>query len=340
MKRFFESLISRIKPEKVDDFLLDTLLEQNPGLKTTFEEQPVSISLQSIRKWHEFGQGSALDASVFPTGQVKGWLRRGKIYTSSIIDIPDIRAIGQCHSETGRFDISQVAGLTGSKSDLSRYRTLDAFATDRCADKIAAPSPDTLLANLSHNEIRILEEGSADFFMRFAWDERLWLCNAGGSHHFAAARHIAKRIGCKVPLSGRVITQSINPVAVEGLRRRFRGFLVSTEPRALDIFKQALRKTKVSYYLLPQDPQQPGGQVFLFPLSEPESIRAARLLDRHGFVDVLLELRSIVIKQDQLKKLKKNCSATSMPRLSNSRCRADNKVSPQAIFTPSPSLAE
>jgi len=307
MKQLLGNLISRIRQPKPGFELLEDVLV-SAHLQAAFVEQTENVSSQSVLRWDEFGHGSALDPTYLPPGQVRGWDQAGYEYAGSLIDIPEIRAMGQTWSEVSQFDISEVSGLTGSKGDLSKYRTLDAFAIDRCQDKISELSPEKLQINLAHNEIRILQDEPGDFFMRFLWDERLWLCNAGGSHHFAAARHIAIRIGCKVPITGRLVTQAINPVAVEGLGLRFRAFLVSSEARALGLFKNTLRTLQVPYYTLPKDTQQPQGRVILFPTADEHSLQAAQLLDKHGFVDVVSMLQSIVAQQtlvgERLKTLK------------------------------------
>ena len=48
----------------------------------------------------------------------------------------------------------------------------------------------------------------------YGWSEKIFLVNSGGSHHFAAAQYIAKRLSIQVPISGRI---ELNYIDHDGL---------------------------------------------------------------------------------------------------------------------------
>jgi len=116
-------------------------------------------------------------------------------------------------------DIREIEALTNSKSELSEYPTLDDFALARCQMFIADCSLDALRENLRHHEIRILGEEPSDRLVRFGCDGKVCLVNAGGSHHFAAARYIAGQLDERVAVRAQLKEYGLNePGPV--LRRR------------------------------------------------------------------------------------------------------------------------
>lgn len=116
-------------------------------------------------------------------------------------------------------DIRDVEALSASKSDLKSYSNLDEFAEACCQHLIAHVDELQLHRLLQHSELRILRSSNkGDYFEWRCWDGRVTLTNAGGSHHFAAARYIAGKLRLKVPLSGRLYRHSLVREGVSVLR--------------------------------------------------------------------------------------------------------------------------
>lgn len=270
----------------------------NHNLRADFSPQLTTISEKSVLRWNQFGEANAENWRHFSIGQVKGWSRHNGNYQSNIIEIPELAQIGTI-SKVDHYtvDISEIDGLASSESNLSAYVSLEEFARQECDIATSDINSKGLSENLEHEDVRIFRSDSCDFLCRYSWDRRLWLSNTGGSHQFAAAQWIAKRIGHKVPLTAKLITHGINSEAVTSLRSKFRGFLVSSKPSAFQAFANAMEAFKGSYYQLDLGAQHPNTRVVLLPKSDPRALRAAKILDDAAFTDALLTLHSVACKQ-------------------------------------------
>jgi hypothetical protein len=152
-----------------------------------------------------------------------GWRGVYGSYSSFYLQREEFANFGSCEiTEDWECDIQDVTGLSTSKSELKDFDNLDRMAETKSRYMIEPISTDKLRENLAWGEIRILRgAGSSDFFARYLWDGRVFLINSGGSHHFAAARYIASRLGVPVPLRGQLHTYVINELAVSSLQRDF-----------------------------------------------------------------------------------------------------------------------
>ncbi len=121
--------------------------------------------------------------------------------------------------EDWQCDIQDVEGLSNSKSDLWKFSSLDELVKTNSKEMICEITEEKLQWNLEHPEIRILNRAhSLDHFIRHQWDGRLFLENAGGSHHFAAARFIASKLNKPVPLKANLIDFKFDKNKLEELR--------------------------------------------------------------------------------------------------------------------------
>lgn len=99
-------------------------------------------------------------------------------------------------------ELQDVEGLSGGKSNDWFFATVQAFGKSFADYQGASATPEALRAMLAHNEVRILRANGGDGFALDLWDDRLFLSNHGGSHHFAGAAYIARQLGTLVPLRG------------------------------------------------------------------------------------------------------------------------------------------
>lgn len=99
-------------------------------------------------------------------------------------------------------DLQDVEGIGGGKSDELFFATVQAFGKYFADYLGASATPEALRAILAHNEVRILRANGGDGFALDLWDDRLFLSNHGGSHHFAGAAYIARQLGIRVALRG------------------------------------------------------------------------------------------------------------------------------------------
>ena len=153
--------------------------------------------------------------------------------------------------------------------------------------------------NLAHDEIRILHRpnGGLDFFVRYRWDKRLWLMNEGGSHHTAAAKYIATRIKHPVPMSGRLYEYSLNPDAINSLRRDFEIFVVGDDACSGNAFFDAMRAVSATWLWHQMPKVFERSRAIYLPRDNKRSMRVAQLLREAGFVDLGAMLSTLAQSQ-------------------------------------------
>ncbi|MGP8437915.1 DUF6685 family protein [Paraburkholderia fungorum] len=98
------------------------------------------------------------------------------------------------------FDITDVDGISNSKSAGRSFNSVDEFGLDFSTYKKCPVDETGLIRMLDHYEVRIARPRTTDRLGMRLWDGRLFLYNAGGSHHFAGAAYIAGQLRRRVPL--------------------------------------------------------------------------------------------------------------------------------------------
>ena len=124
------------------------------------------------------------------------------------------------------FDITEVEGIAESKSAGRYFPDVNAFGRDFTEYKGATVDAAGLARMLAHHQIRILDKDRGDNVYLRLWDGRLFLNNAGGSHHFAGAAYISRSISSPVPLSSSLQIYALNEPAVRWLISKFAIFMV------------------------------------------------------------------------------------------------------------------
>ncbi|HHN6585606.1 TPA: DUF6685 family protein, partial [Escherichia coli] len=104
-------------------------------------------------------------------------------------------------------DITDIRGISASKSMDHDIRDIDEFPVLRCRELAEPVTEEHLRKNMRHWELRL----DRMLFAEYPWAERrLYWLNDGGSHHFGAARYQARRLGIAVPLTGRLCRYGVN----------------------------------------------------------------------------------------------------------------------------------
>lgn len=286
----FDFMLTGLREDLGQPVRLRRLLAAPSSLAVSLPAPPLSVAAGSIVQWHEWGPRD---------GALIGWRALGGHYGSFRVQRSEFRHFGRRQAlQDWSCDIQEVAGLLASKSDLRRFADLDALVEANSPEMIAELSPEGLRRNLAHGEIRILNRpSSGDFFARYAWDGRVFLMNSGGSHHFAAARYIAARLGCAVPLTGLLRTYSVDPLAVAGLRHSFDLFAIPES--AVSAFHRAMESYRAAYCSLPLPAPYAEARAVLLPKDEGRSRRAAGVLREAGALDLGVSLADLVSRQSR-----------------------------------------
>lgn len=273
------------------------LIDKHPEACVQIKEPQRVIDASSVVPWHEWGKH--FHSSFSMPGWIMGWKCSDNHYTSFKILRPELMNFGRCNL-TDRWDceIQDVSGFSHSKSTLTDFICMDDMVMKNSPEMIDQISEAWLRENLAHDQIRILHNhNTIDHFARHLWDGRLFLMNSGGSHHFAAARHISSRIGVPVPLTGKLRTYSINPEAVATLKRDFDIYVVSQEAEIANGFHDAMQSFKATYLLYDLPRPYERSRAILLPKDEQRSRQVSNMLREAGAFDLGQHLTDLCIRQ-------------------------------------------
>lgn len=148
------------------------------------------------------------------------------------------------------FDISEVGGMSASKSKLNECATMEHFVERNCRPYFEITADD-LKANLKHSEIRVISRDKTyDNICIYGWKDTLYLSNSGGSHHFATAQYIAGKLDVSVPISANFTFIRIDESAVKEFNQEYTALLIPNHDFAfLGAAVNQLNVSAVAYQL-------------------------------------------------------------------------------------------
>lgn len=146
-------------------------------------------------------------------------------------------------------DLSEINGFLHSKSDLSLYRTIEEFVLKACPSYVNDVSIDKLEEMLSWPEFRLLNspETTTDQFAIYGWSPKIFVQNAGGSHHMGASHYLAKKLNQCVPIQGKVSINLISKSAFEIFDSKYAAFAIHQD--ALIDLSKDLAQSGLEYQL-------------------------------------------------------------------------------------------
>lgn len=273
-------------------------------MRAALDTLPISIAASSVPRWHELGCYSPFDYPHRKHGELLGWRDSGGYWGSFSVERPEYAQIGLQETTAGwSVDLTAIDGFSASKSDLNAFTSTDQMVESNSREMIREITSEGLARNLAHREIRIIHKpGTSDHFARYLWDGRLWLHNSGGSHHTAAAKYIASRLGQPVKLTGELRTYSLNELAIAALRRDFEMFVINDDdPFDATAFFSAMQTFRATWlwHTLPR-PYPQGLKAILLPRSEGRSMRVAAELRQAGFADLGAHLAGLAARQGKV----------------------------------------
>lgn len=260
--------------------------------------EPQNIHADSVISWDEMGKTPLHEYPRRPVGFLSGYRFRNNTYEYFTLHHPSFEMIvTHSHEPNAPCDISEVHGFSASKSDLKAFSTTDDMVESRAPDMIDPISHHKLEENLAHREIRIIHSPGVDRFVHYKWTGKTYLCNSGGSHHFAAAKYIAVRLKHKVPLFAPFDTYSLNRSAIAAVRRDYEWFLLAHSHENMATFKAAMKSLRATWlwHYLPWQLQE--WRAVLLPKTEVRSTRAAAVLRDAGATDLGQHLSALVEAQ-------------------------------------------
>lgn len=276
-------------------------ISNHPEMRVQILGSAPVIDFSSVVPWHKLGELQSTGWPRRDVGCIMGWRDTGGYYCGFETNVEQLKNFGQQHViESWSCDISDVDGFSASKSILTDFASMDEMVETNSREMICEITEAKLNENLAHTEIRIIHNPkTSDYFARHLWDERIFLMNDGGSHHFAAARYIAARLERQIPLAGKLHTYSVNEDAVNALRRDYELFVISDNPPVAVAFNEAMNSFMATYLwmYMPQPYEQT--KAILLPRNENRSLRVANELRAAGMFDLGEHLSSICERQKQ-----------------------------------------
>lgn len=256
------------------------LLKTHPEILSFEPTLARDIDHDSVVRWDQFAQ----DVVSMATGDIGPY---GRSQWAERANLPKLSC--QVVIEKWCCDIADVTALSSGKTRLANYTSLDELAEHKCTDLIEQISQENLAKNLAHREILIIHEAerTSAHFQRYDWDDRLFLINGNGAHHFAAARYIALRLPQSVSLQGKFFDERINIAAVQALCTEFEIFALQGLPLLLNGFADAMSQFGASWLMsrMPA-PYSHDSQAVFLPKQKTRSKAVARVLRRAGAFDV------------------------------------------------------
>lgn len=288
-------LYNMIREELGSPVTIREFLESNPQSIEVSLEHKDDIAHSSVVKWNDWGKSSPFQWPRLNNGELKLWRYSSGSYDCCFTTRDELKQFSVCTvRENWTCDIQDVTGLCASKSALTDFNCLDDMVESNSPEMIDSISQEKLNKNLSHFEVRIMQENGGDFFARYAWDTRLFLMNSGGSHHFSAARYIASRINTPVPLKGKLRYYSINHDAVLGLQREFYIFVLNDAANISMSFHHAMKRFRAAYIKKPLPSPLDDAIAIMLPRNDQRSVKVAHVMRDAGCMDLCKYLRSIV----------------------------------------------
>lgn len=271
------------------------MLEREHSLRYELVDQPRSIAASEVVRWQDWGKPSHTNGMSRAAGELFGWKAEGSEYRSYRHCIQALANIGSTETlEHWKCEIQDVAGLSASKSELRDFSSLDEMAESRARYLLDDITLENLKTSLDWQEIRIFHrESTCDHLAIHQWDGRLFLMNSGGSHHFAAGRYLAVRLGVEVPLHATLRIHRLSRTAVMELLEEYEVFALADEPEAYMMFMDAMRGFRAGFLWCALPRPYEHGRAVLLPRKDTRSMQIATLLHQTGHADLGAHLLDI-----------------------------------------------
>ena len=140
--------------------------------------------------------------------------------------------ISSTYKEQWEFEIQTINNVSSSKSDLINLHSLDELVIQDSQDLIPSISFESMQKNMKHYESKIFHTNNEDVSCE-QWTGLVTWHNDGGSHHFAAARYIAKQLNHPINLTSKLEIYSLNSSVIAQIFRKYTIFLLSSRNAAL-----------------------------------------------------------------------------------------------------------
>ena len=194
------------------------------------------------------------------------------------------------------FDITDIDGISNSRSEHRYFASVKDFGLDFSTYKKASVDEAGLQQMLDHHEVRIVQPRTTDRLGMRLWDGRLFLYNAGGSHHFAGAAYIAGQLQRPVSLRARLEVIELNEDVIDWLLALFVPLAVP-EGLVSRLRRQCAAVVGSAYSLPIPGVLAAGTAILLLPASNNATAVVCDLFRVAGIADVRTWFESLLAEQ-------------------------------------------
>lgn len=293
MSKLIQIISDHIRESLGNPVRLRRFLGERPDFKAELLAPESNIDMARVPKWHRLIELAALRRR-HDRIELMGWRNESNHYSGFTASCPALaNLVRKATFDAWSCDLQDVHGFSNSKSKLETFCSMEEMVKTNSTEMIDDVSIEGLRKNLAHDQIRLLREPPTDWLQVHQWDKRMYVVNDGGSHHLAAAKYIAARIGAPVPLRAPLHYYSIDPNAVAQLRGDYEIYLVKDEPKLANTFFDLMRSYGATWlwHDLPQ-PYEMAKAIFL-PRDEAQSMRVSQAFREAGFVDLGQHLQEV-----------------------------------------------
>lgn len=262
------------------------------------QHAPDTMWTRSVVRWEQWkgeSKGYLISAGYgidyrFPDGQ------RNRL-EKEFLRIPELDTlIKKQKFKDHRVNIDDVCGISASKSMTHDIVNIDDFPLIRCREFVEPITLEHLHKNMAHGEIRLDDMHFSDF----TWAaRRIHWHNAGGSHHFASARHQAVRLNCPVPLTGTLTRYSVEKFSLLQLRKRWSMYLLPKRDvfgkfyESMTAFQCAFGQCELPRNLHNAKSNDEQLSIIWLSKDDPKAIAISHALEFGGFTDFGLILDAL-----------------------------------------------
>lgn len=243
-------------------------------LSSTKPNVPNDVSCSAVIKWNEW-LGSS------PYNECHYTLRNKIDYCN--IKSNDINSLIIKEESLCEIEIQDINSLSASKSDLSSYSSLDDAALKMSSEHIKQMNMEGLESCLSHLNKRAWKDEYISL-NHYSWHSKNYLWDNGdGSHHFVAAKYIAKNICEKVYKKAKITKYTVDKGALHSFLSQNEMFLFNeVEYHLNDILKNF--GSSFGYLDLPSplNEYNPNTKILILP-NNKRNIAVSKILSKYNF---------------------------------------------------------
>jgi len=248
---------------------------------------PDTMWTRSVIRWDEWKGIARYDRSTEYRIDYRHPGSRRHMLEMNHLFIPELKTLIEMHVfENYKLDIVEVTGISASKSMSHDIGHIDEFPQMRCSELLEPVTENHLRKNMAHGEIRLDDMRFSDF----TWaPRRVHWHNAGGSHHFAAARYQAVRLNISVPIVGKMVRYSVDSFSIRQLRQRWLMYLLPKREvfgkfyKSMTAFECAFGQCQLPRNLHKASCNDEELSIIWLLRENPKSLAVARILDQSGF---------------------------------------------------------